>query len=175
MGRIIDYLNDKQHLNKVLRISAICCAAALVMLLSVMIWTGTNSGKKAEFVPPAFDQLAVDGEPTVPDDAGYTPLRVEQGYMFYVCGSIKYTNGGADVYLTSPKDNRVWLMMRAYDEKGKVIGETGLIRPGQYLKSISLNKEYKQDANIKLKVIAYQPDTYYSMGNVDLNMKLKVA
>ena len=101
MGRIIDYLNDKQHLNKVLRISAICCAAALVMLLSVMIWTGTNSGKKAEFVPPAFDQSAVDGEPTVPDDAGYTPLRVEQGYMFYVCGSIKYTNGGADVYLTA--------------------------------------------------------------------------
>lgn len=175
MGRIIDYLNDKQHLNKVLRISAICCAAALVMLLSVMIWTGTNSGKKAEFVPPAFDQSAVDGEPTVPDDAGYTPLRVEQGYMFYVCGSIKYQNGSADVFLTSPKDNRVWLMMRAYDEKGKVIGETGLIRPGQYLKSISLSKEYKQDANIKLKVIAYQPDTYYSMGNVDLNMKLKVA
>ena len=65
--------------------------------------------------------------------------------------------------------------MRAYDEKSKVIGETGLIRPGQYLKSISLSKEYKQDANIKLKVIAYQPDTYYSMGNVDLNMKLKVA
>ena len=56
---------------------------------------------------------------------------------------------------------------------GTLLGETGLIRPGEYVKSVSLTSEVEDGTAIKLKIMAYEPDTYYSAGSVTLNTILR--
>ena len=55
------------------------------------------------------------------------------------------------------------------DENGNTLGETGLIKPGEYVQSVELDRVPKVGTPIVLKIMAYQPDTYYSEGAVSLN------
>ena len=63
----------------------------------------------------------------------------------------------------------MWLKVRVLDEKGNTLGETGLVRPGEYVQSVELDTVPKTGTPIVLKIMAYQPDTYYSEGAVSLN------
>ena len=54
----------------------------------------------------------------------------------------------------------------------KVVGETGLLKPGEYIKEVKLDKSLKKDDEITLKVMGYEPDTYYSAGSISLNTKV---
>ena len=67
----------------------------------------------------------------------------------------------------------VWLKLRVLTADGTLLGETGLIRPGEYIKSVSLTSEVEDGTAIKLKIMAYEPDTYYSAGSVTLNTILR--
>ena len=55
------------------------------------------------------------------------------------------------------------------DEDGNILGESGLIRGGEYIKDIRLSRSIKSGEKIKLKVMGYEPDTYYSAGSVVLS------
>lgn len=149
---------------------ALCCLSVFVMIFAVI---KTVNDKEAA-APPAFDPTAVMGTPDVPKDLGYSPLEVEQGYKAYVCGELLAIGSNVDVYFTSPETNAVWLLLRVMDETGAVLGETGIIRPGEYIKTLTLNTVPHKDKSVKLKIIAYQPETYTSMGVVGLNTKLKI-
>ena len=76
------------------------------------------------------------------------------------------------MWLTNPVSNTVWLKVRVLDEKGNTLGETGLIKPGEYVQSVTLDTVPKTGKPIVLKIMAYQPDTYYSEGAVSLNTKI---
>lgn len=79
----------------------------------------------------------------------------------------------ADVYFTNSEKFDVWLKLRVLTADGTLLGETGLIRPGEYVKSVSLTSEVEDGTAIKLKIMAYEPDTYYSAGSVTLNTILR--
>lgn len=151
-------------------LSALCCLSVCVMIFAVI---KTVNDKEA-VAPPAFDPAAIMSTPDVPKDLGYSPLEVEQGYKAYVCGELLAIGSNVDVYFTSPETNAVWLLLRVTDETGAVLGETGIIRPGEYIKTLTLNTVPHKDKSVKLKIIAYQPETYTSMGVVGLNTKLKI-
>lgn len=152
--------------------AVICVLSVSAMLTTIFI---TQSEPKIEgFTPPAFDSAAVSGTPEVPGNMGYTPVEVEAGYKAFVCGELKAVNGSVDVYFTSPAENAVWMKLKLLDESGKTLGETGVIKPGEYVKAIKLDSTPGSTAAVKLKIIAYQPDTWYSMGTVGLNTKLNV-
>ena len=54
-------------------------------------------------------------------------------------------------------------------KKGNILGETGLIRPGEYVKTITFDKKVpKVGDEITMKIMGYQPETYYSAGAVNL-------
>ena len=53
-----------------------------------------------------------------------------QVFRVSVCGAVVLEGNRADVWLTNPESNTVWLKLRIMDENGTVLGETGLIRPG---------------------------------------------
>lgn len=157
--------------NKLLfTLSLVCALAVIVMIISLCI---PKKAEQKQFVPPSFDKEAVAGEPTVPDNLGYSILyREGMSFKVGICGKINITNCTADVYLTNVSENNVWLKVRLYASNGDVIGESGLIKPGEYLKSVSFDNTLSSTEGITLKVMFYEPETYRSAGAITLTPKV---
>ena len=63
----------------------------------------------------------------------------------------------------------MWLKLRVLDEGGGVLGESGLVRPGEYVKDVTLAEKLPAGTKIKLKIMGYEPETYRSAGSATLN------
>ena len=160
-------MKKKQKKNYILPLAAVLC----VLSLAVMVFALTRQEVQTEigeFTPPPFDSSAVVGFPAVSDGLGWQELDAKV-YKVGVCGKFIPKGNTADVWLTNPESNTVWLKVRVLDEKGNTLGETGLVRPGEYVQSVELDTVPKTGTPIVLKIMAYQPDTYYSEGAVSLN------
>ena len=96
-------------------------------------------------------------------------------FRFSAAGELTVKNGAADVWLTNPSGSAVWLKVRILDENDNILGESGLIRAGEYVRSVQLTAVPSATANISLKIMAYEPDTYYSAGSARLNTVLTVS
>ena len=154
----------KQKKNYILPLAAVLC----VLSLAVMVFALTRQNTQTvmgEFTPPPFDGGAVVGSPAVPDGLGYSELDC-QVYKVSLCGKL---NADGDIWLTNPESNEVWLKVRILDAKGNILGETGLVRPGEYVQTVALTTIPKSGTPITLKIMAYEPDTYYSAGAASLN------
>lgn len=145
--------------------SIICVLCVLVMAAS--LWFG---GKQdTTFTPPPFD--AQTGMPEVPEELGWGKIYQDgMGFSVYVSGKPQLDTDGLLVYLTNPSENDVWIKLRILDDANEVLGESGLIKPGEYITSIDLEKPARN--NVKLKVMAYEPETYHSAGSIILNTML---
>ncbi|MFY9381987.1 MAG: hypothetical protein WAO54_07225 [Eubacteriales bacterium] len=150
---------------------ALCCLSVTVMILTVI----KTMNDAVAFTPPEFDPSAVTGIPNVPEGLGYSSIEVEIGYKVYACGNLIAKGKSVDVYFTSPETNTVWLLLRVTDESGTVLGQTGIIHPGEYVKTLTLYEAPDKEKNVKMNIIAYQPETYISMGTVGLNTKLTIG
>lgn len=163
--------------------AAVCIIAVAAMIAALVAGKDPEDEKSsggsvsavqtAEFTPPEFDAAAQKGTPDVPDDLGYSEIDA-QAYTFWVCGKVICENGSAEIYLTNPDSSSVWLKVRVLDGNDRVLGETGLIKQGEYVQSVSLENIPTDGADIKLKVMSYEPDTYYSMGAASLNTTITV-
>ena len=154
----------KQKKNYILPLAAVLCAVSL----AVMVFALTRQEPQTvmgEFTPPPFDSTAVVGSPAVPDGLGYNELDC-QVYKVSLCGKL---NADGNIWLTNPESNEVWLKVRILDAKGNILGETGLVRPGEYVQTVALTTIPKSGTPITLKIMAYEPDTYYSAGAASLN------
>lgn len=156
---------------KLLIITAVLCAVSVVgMILALTVGTPTEGG----FSPPPFDPAAQAGAPTIPQNAGYGEMDAK-AFRFSAAGALTAESDAVDVWLTNSTDNSVWLKVRILDKSGRTLGESGLIRPGEYVQSVRLDRIPKENTEISLKIMAYEPDTYYSAGSAVLNTVLKVA
>ena len=144
-----------------------CIAAVIIMILSLVLTGGKT--EPAEFVPPKFDPAAQSGMPEVADKSWTQLYRDGMSFSAHVCGKVIVNDGSADVFFTNDEGNDVWLKLRILDENDNILAETGLLKPNEYVKSVSFTKIPKSGAKIKLKVMAYEPDTYYSAGSVTMN------
>lgn len=151
--------------------SAVCVAAVIGMILSLAL-TGEKSGPK-EFVPPAFEPTAQEGIPTVTDNSWTQIYKDGMSFSAHICGRVVIENHSAELFFTNDSGNQVWLKLRILDEQNHILAETGLIRPGEYIKTVEFKKVPPKGAKITLKVMAYEPDTYYSAGAVSLNTVVK--
>lgn len=160
----------RKNLQKVLlSILAVCFAAAL----AVMIFALSRPQKEAEFSPPPFDSTAQQGVPNVAEELGYSsPYKEGMSYRFSVCGNVSMEGEKAVVYLTNDAENEVWIKLRVYDESGEMLGETGLIKPNEYVKYVTLSKALPIGTTVKLKIMGYEPQTYHSAGAAALNTKI---
>ncbi len=156
--------------NRLIWILAGICLVLAVATGIILAVTGAPDGTQPPFVPPQFDAAAVDGTPNVPEDLGwYEVYKTGMSFKASVCGEIRIQNGTAKVYFTSPEENTLWLKLRIYNAKGDILGETGLIKPGQYLSDITFDILPEDGEKIVLKLMSYQPGTYHSGGSVTLN------
>lgn len=155
-------------------IALVCIAAIAVLCVGVAVICILNR-EPTGFVPPEFDNNAVSGTPEVPDDMGYLEVYKEgMSFNSFVCGEVNIVDGKADIYFTNPQKNTLWMKLRIFDDKGNVIAETGLIKPNEYLKTVTFDKVPVNNSKITMKIMTYEPNTYYSGGAVSLNTIAKV-
>ena len=150
-----------------------CLLLALLMLCSIgFVACDEEEQEPPKFVPPPFDPGAVVGTPDLPnaEELGYSELDAKGVYQFAICGAIYVVDGKADVWLTNPEKNNVWLKVRVYDKNtGAILGETGLIKPGEYVQTLTFTTAPERGTAISLRIMSYEPETYYSRGEVSLN------
>lgn len=160
----------KQKKNRPLLLAGAVCIVSLAAMVLALTFGGKQEA--IPFTPPPFDEAAQTGTPEVPDALGWSELDAK-AFKVSVCGIFAPEDGKADVYLTNPETNTVWLKLRVLDDKGNTLGETGLIKPGQYVQSVSLTTIPKSGATVSLKLMAYEPETYHSAGAVTLNTTVR--
>lgn len=147
--------------------AAICILAVLVMLLSLAL-TGGKS-EQAEFIPPPFETAAQSGMPDVADESWTQIYRDGMNFSAHICGKVILNGNAADVYFTNDDSNGVWLKLRILDGEDNILAETGLLKPNEYVRTVTFDTIPENKAAIRLKIMAYEPDTYYSAGAVMLN------
>ncbi len=154
--------------NKTVIIASVVCLVAVVgMILALCLTSGESEPQ--QFVAPEFDSAAVAGTPTDADDS-WTPIYKEgMEFSAHVCGRVIVNDNAADIYFTNDEGNDVWMKLRIIDTEGNILGETGLIKPGEYVRSVTFDTVPSSGTEIKMKIMAYEPETYYSAGAVSLN------
>lgn len=162
--------NKSKQNKQVTVLAAVFAVAVIIMIVALSI---PKEAERREFVPPEFEAAAVTGTPEVPDGLGYSaPYQDGMAYRFAVCGNVLMEGKQALVYFTNPAENDTWTKLRVYDENGNILGETGLLKPGEYVQYVELDKELTPGTPIKLKIMGYEPDTYTSAGAVVLNTQI---
>ena len=147
----------------------------VVIGIIVTVIVAVNRGNSNKFTPPPFDETAVSGTPVIEDETlGYGALALKEGFVMMACSSPVVENGEAVVYFTADADNTVWLRLIILTEDGEQLGTTGLLKAGEYVRSIKLSRKIEEDTPVVLKFISYEPDTYYSQGTVSVNVILRV-
>lgn len=164
----------KQHWTKQDKLAALLgCLFAAAFLIMVAALAGPQKAEQRAFVPPAFEKHAQGGTPHVPEGLGYSaPFQEGMAYRFAVCGNVTMEGNQALVYLTNPAENEAWIKLRIFDKSGNMLGETGLLKPGQYVQYVELNTALLPGTPVRLKIMGYEPEIYTSAGSVVLNTQI---
>ena len=139
--------------------------------------------------PDYFEDEAVVGVPVVPDAETY-------GYESYdavgvakaaLCGMPEIIDRrDVQFYLTNPEDNTVAIKLEVYTPKfvqksdgtyepvpDVLLGESGFIRPGEYVQTVKLNKPLKEPrTNVMIKISTLDEHTGRSNGYFFVNTVL---
>lgn len=147
----------------ILTILAVLLAVALAVL-AVIVSTREPEVIISEFQAPPFEENALRGVPAGVDKLEhYREIVVEGGYTFSLDGTPILDGDRLLVHFSSHANNAAWLRIRIYDMEGNKIGESGLLRAGEYVEAVSLSSIPPIDA-VFVKILSYEPDTYYSLG-----------
>lgn len=146
-------------------------AAVSVAVMAVVLLSGSGEDT---FTPPPFDPEAVAGTPAVPDGLGYGQLDAKV-FQAALCSKLTADKNRVNLWFTNPAGNTVWLKLRVLDEHGKLLGETGLLRSGEYVRQVSITECPAVKMPVILKLMAYEPATYHSAGAVTVNTVLNPA
>lgn len=158
--------NSKKN-NKALYIAAAVCAVCVLFMLIALL--APKEAERGEFTPPEFDPAAQQGTPDVPAELGwFTPQAEGLTLRVSLCGEVLVKDGKADVYFTNHSENENWMLLRVLDAEGNILAQTGIIKPGEYLKTIEFDTVPQDGQAIVYKVMSYEPDTYYSAGSITL-------
>lgn len=75
----------------------------------------------------------------------------------------------AYIYFANHAPNTTWMKIRFFNSNGELIGESGLIKPNEYLEFVTLNQK-TTNASITVKVMCYEPETYHSKGSSQITL-----
>lgn len=125
------------------------------------------------FVPPEFDPNAQVGTPQVSNPA-YGTLELTPTAVVSMCADVTCENNAALVYFTSHSGNQGWIKIKLTDAEGNLLGQSGLLRPGEYVESVHLDSAPKENGLIVAKILIYEPDTYLSLGSASAQISLTV-
>lgn len=156
------------------RILLLCCLAAAVVILVLLLVPVKKPVTYGDFTPPPFESSAVSGEPQVPAELGWSEMQIRDGLSASVCGVLNEQGGEVAVWFYNHPESDSWLKLRLLDEDGNILGDTGLIKPGEYVQYLTLEAVPKRDSTVILRIMGYEPETYYSAGSIGLQTTLVI-
>lgn len=145
----------------------IITVVGILLLLCITATALVYVHKKAQssFTPPPFDAGAVTGTPEIQDDsAQYRTVKIGDEILFSMCLCPKYEDGEAKLFFASDKENFAFLRVLLFDTDGNLVGESGLIKPGDYVEGLALSFTPTSDTTINAKILSYDLKEYTSMG-----------
>ena len=146
---------------------------AIVALFSVLamslVWIFWPAKPVPPFVPPVHDEDAVLGTPTPDKQYGYAQGPLNDYYDFFVATTPRLVNGEILLFLTNPEKNNALLRVKVYNGDD-LIAESGYLNPGEYLEAVSAPDA--TPGTIHIKVMSYEPETWYSLGPCSMSIPL---
>jgi len=142
----------------------------LLILISIIISLFVIIDKKSMFIEPSFDENVS----VIPENLDYksSVIEVSEGYNIYINPVPSIEDNKLVINFISIKDNNIWIKIRILNDNEEIVGESGLVKPGEYLKSVILNKKINGNDNIVYEIIGYEIDSYLSAGTIKLNTKV---
>lgn len=143
----------------------------LIILILIIIYLLFNIKNKSSFIKPEFDSNA---SIMIPQNLDYKSaiIEISDGYSIYIDGKPHIDNDSLIVNFVSVENNTLWIKIRVLDDKENVVAESGLIKPGEYLKSIKLDRKISVNDSMTYMIIGYEMDSYKSAGTIELNTKV---
>ena len=145
---------------------------SILIILIIIITTLLISIKnQSTFIEPKFEENITT---QMPEEINYKSqaINLSQNYSIYIDGVPKIENDNLIINFISLEDNNVWIKVRILNEKRQVVAESGLIKPGEYLKSVKTIENVVKNDKLTYMIIGYEIDTYLSAGTVELNIKV---
>ena len=122
---------------------------------------------------PPFDAAAQTGRPTdVPEDGAYGALALREDAVVRMCANVHTEGTDALVFLTSEGENQGWIRIKLLDSDGNVVGESGLLRPGEYVRAVKLSREFAEGTMLTVRILVYEPGTYLSIGSAGAQVRI---
>lgn len=143
----------------------------LILLVGIIVLLLINIKNKSTFKKPNFDSNATT---KIPEKLDYkaSVIDISEGYSIYIDGIPHLDKNNLNINFISIEDNNVWIKIRILDEETNIIAESGLIKPGQYLKNVTLKKKISSKDNITYVIIGYEIGSYLSAGTIKLNTRV---
>ncbi len=157
---------------KIVYVLSAACLVTLAGMIAALYMTGDSFGNQ-EFTPPPFEENARIGMPEIADESWTRIYQDGMSFSAHLCGNLVIKDDAADLYFTNDIGNNVWLKLRVIDEDGNILAETGLLKPNEYVQSVKFDAVVPS-TKLKLKIMAYEPNTYYSAGSIALTPKVTV-
>lgn len=161
--------HTERRLLLILAILLIAAAVVTVYLLS------TRRNQSVAFTAPPFETNFME---SIPEDwserNGYREFDIAGKYTVSLCGLVEVKDSRAMVCFSSDPRNTVWARIVLLDEQGRQLGESGMLLPGQAIENIALCEQPSEPMDVVIKVLSYEPDTYYSHGSANISGKLLV-
>ena len=154
-------------------ILAVLSSVLAVALLVTGIVLGTRGNRVQDFTPPPFEDTAVVGMNALPsEEQAFQTFHPYEGLSIGMCGNLIYRDGRVDVSFLSAGSNTVLTRVKLLNKKGKVLAQSGLIRPGEFVQYLSLSSVPRDGSGFTIKIYTYEPETYYSKGAVEAQVRI---
>jgi hypothetical protein len=163
---------SKKERKIILYFAILCVLTMAIMIIALNV---PKSAQMGDFIPPEFDAFAQKGEPDIPENLGFIePYADGMEFRAGFCGNLIIEQNTAKIYFTNKDGNNVWIMLRILDENGNILAQTGLLRPGEYIENISFKITPQNGQKVICKVMAYEPETYFSKGYYTVKTKANI-
>lgn len=170
--KVYDCLTSQNIRKKMICLIGI--GSLLIAMVVVLFYSALSKRFQEEaFSVPKFHENASNIEDDFVELETYGILMVQEGYQIGICGQPNYQDGKIAVGFTNCTENSVWMQLCILNKKRELLYQTGLIRPGEWIKEIDVGDSVKNNQEVILQICGYEPESYYSVGEVCLETILK--
>jgi len=147
---------------KSIRYLSIVLVALIIGLVILNIYY-----KNKGFNEPEFEKNI---EKINTDDYKDLKVNISNDYSFYATHNPKIEDNYMNIDFVNLSSEKVYLKLRVM-QGDNIIGETGLIKTGEKIDRIKINDTIEKK-NFIFLIMSYEKDTYYSLGEVKLNVEV---
>lgn len=148
----------------------------LLLLILIACIVAVVYSLVVRYIPPAHEKSAQNGIPVVKESYLYKTVTSDFGYSFSMAANLyQREDGSVSVFLTNPIENEVSLLCEIRDmETGQLYYKSGLLSPGEFVENLKPGSGFTNELhNVKVTVLAFEPETYLSAGTTELKLVLQ--